>query len=143
MTMSTAAQDATATVAATSAALVDAFGRHDKAAYFAFFAPDASFIFYPTDVIVRSRQEYETLWDSWEADGFQVLSCESIDGDVHLVTADVAVFTHRVRTRVRFGGEPEMLGERESILFSRSEAGPWLAVHEHLSNDPSWNQETP
>jgi ketosteroid isomerase-like protein len=142
MTMSVEARDATATVSATAAALVDAFGRHDKSAYFAFFAPDASFIFHTTDVIVRSRREYELLCDSWEADGFHVLSCQSIDPDVHLLTGDIAVFTHRVRTEVRFGGDPELLGERESILFHRSEAGSWLAVHEHLSPDPLWNQET-
>ena len=142
MTMSVEDRDTTATVAATAAALVDAFGRHDKSAYFAFFAPDASFIFHTTDAVVRSRQEYEMLWDSWETDGFQVLSCQSIDPDVHLVTKDVAVFTHRVRTKLRFGGDPELLGERESILFCRSEAGTWLAVHEHLSPDPTWIQET-
>jgi ketosteroid isomerase-like protein len=52
------------------------------------------------------------------------------------VLGDVAVFTHRVATRVVLDGAEQDLDERETIVFSRAVdegAGRWTAVHEHLS----------
>ena len=118
-------------VLATAAALVDAFGRHDTAAYFAAFRPDATFLFHTHPEPLRSRAAYEELWASWERDGFRVLSCASAEQAVQDL-GDVAVFTHRVTTRVRLGETEESLDERETIVFARTGDG-WLAVHEHLS----------
>ncbi|MGC9665471.1 YybH family protein [Planosporangium sp. 12N6] len=116
-------------------ALVAAFGAHDVAGYFASFADDASFVFHNTDEVITSRARYEQIWRSWEADGFRVLGCRSLDQRVQVLGADTAVFTHRVRTRL--AGEPDELRERETIVFRRDASGGWLAVHEHLSPDPS------
>ncbi len=118
-----------------AAGLVDAFGRHDTAAYFAGFAPDATFSFYTHPEPLRSRAAYEELWRTWERDGFRVLSCTSSDGHVQDL-GDVAVFTHRVATRVRFGSDEESLDERETIVFARTPDAGWRAVHEHLSPVP-------
>jgi len=52
-----------------------------------------------------------------------------------MITDDVAVFTHRVQTKLV--GIDEIQRERESIIFHREANGRWLAVHEHLSIDPS------
>jgi ketosteroid isomerase-like protein len=111
--------------------LVRAFGSHDVAAYFAAFRPDATFTFYTHPEPLRSRTAYEELWRGWEADGFRVLSCVSSDRHVQDL-GDVAVFTHRVATRVVLDGAEQDLDERETIVFTR-EGGQWLAVHEHLS----------
>jgi ketosteroid isomerase-like protein len=115
-------------------ALVEAFARHDVAAYFAAFRPDATFCFHTHPEVLRSRAEYEELWRSWEADGFRVLGCTSSEQHVQPL-GDVAVFTHRVATRVRVGRPgtaEESLDERETIVFARTDKG-WRAVHEHLS----------
>jgi ketosteroid isomerase-like protein len=117
-----------------AASLVDAFGRHDVAAYFAGFRPDATFVFHTHPQPLRSRGDYERLWGSWEDDGFRVLGCESSDQHVQ-VLGEVAVLTHRVATRVRLGDEEEQLDERETIVFVREPDG-WAAVHEHLSPVP-------
>ncbi|MDX6300540.1 MAG: hypothetical protein QOF53_1754 [Nocardioidaceae bacterium] len=121
-------------VLAAAASLVDAFGRHDVEAYFAAFRADATFVFHSHPEPLGSRAEYETLWRSWEQDGFTVLSCASSEQHVQDL-GDVAVFTHRVATRVRAGGVEEQLDERETIVFVRDGNG-WLAVHEHLSPVP-------
>ena len=128
-------------VLAAAADLVAAFGRHDTAAYFAAFRPDATFVFHTHPEPLRSRAAYEELWASWEADGFAVLGCTSSEQHVQLLgdedgggDGDVAVFTHRVATRVRPAtGQPEeALDERETIVLTRGPEG-WRAVHEHLS----------
>ncbi|KQX69783.1 nuclear transport factor 2 family protein [Angustibacter sp. Root456] len=124
-------------VLATAAALVQAFGRHDTDAYFASFAPEATFLFYTHDAALRSRDAYRQLWSGWETDGFRVLSCSSSDQHVQQLTENVAVFTHRVHTRVRTGQDEESLDERETIVFRREDDGRWLAVHEHLSPTPT------
>ena len=127
--------DSTQQVLKAAAVLVAAFGKHDKASYFDAFAPDASFIFHTTDKRLASRAEYETEWAGWEADGFHVLNCRSIEPDVKMIDDDVAVFTHSVETEL--AGLDEIQHERESIVFHRQPDGSWLAVHEHLSLDPS------
>jgi uncharacterized protein (TIGR02246 family) len=115
--------------------IVDAFGSHDAARYFAAFAPDAAFVFYTEPRVFFSRDQYEAAWRAWEADGFRVLDCRSEDADVRLVTEDVAVMTHAVRTRL--AGASEELRERETIVLRREPDGRWLGVHEHLSPEPS------
>ena len=122
-----------------AAALVDAFARHDTAAYFAAFRADATFCFHTHPEPLRSRAAYEELWRSWEVDGFRVLGCTSTEQHVQLLgsgreAGDTAVFTHRVATRVRTatGAPEESLDERETIVFVRDADG-WRAVHEHLS----------
>jgi ketosteroid isomerase-like protein len=124
----------TGEVLATAASLVHAFGHHDVDTYFAAFRPDATFVFHSHPQPLRSRAAYEELWREWERDGFRVLACTSSDQQVQVVE-DVAVFTHRVATRVRFGADEESLDERETIVFVR-EGSRWLAVHEHLSPVP-------
>ncbi|GAW51182.1 MULTISPECIES: YybH family protein [unclassified Nocardioides] len=113
--------------------LVEAFGAHDTEAYFASFAPDATFVFYTHDAPLRSRAAYRELWTGGEQDGFRVLSCASSDQHVQVLTDDLAVFTHQVRTVVRTGSAEESLDERETIVFRREAGGSWVAVHEHLS----------
>ena len=128
----------TAAVAAAADALLEAFASHDRAAYFAAFAPDATFLFHTAPEVLASRAAYEREWAAWEADGFHVEACETTDRRIDLVTPDVAVLTHRVRTRL--AGVDAVQRERETIVFRRGDHGSWLAVHEHLSPDP---QETP
>ncbi len=124
--------DDAATVARTAAALVAAFGRHDTAAYFQHFAPEATFVFYTVDHVLTSRAAYQSLWSTWEQqDGFRVRSCSSSNVAV-TVLGDIAVVTHDVSTTVSGRGGTTDLSERESIVFQR-QGTRWLAVHEHLS----------
>jgi uncharacterized protein (TIGR02246 family) len=126
-----------AEVLAAAAEVVRAFGSGDVDGYFACFAKDATFVFHSTPRVLDSRAAYRDEWTSWErADGFRVLECTSSEQRVQDL-GDVAVFTHRVRTRVYAGGEEAELRERETIVFRRNGDGRWLAVHEHLSPDPS------
>jgi ketosteroid isomerase-like protein len=113
--------------------LVAAFSRHDRDAYFAAFAPTATFIFYNLDRTLKSRAAYETEWDLWEKrDGFHVVKCTSTEQHIQL-HGNVAVFTHSVETEVRIGADFATNFERETIVFEKTLAGNWLAVHEHLS----------
>jgi len=114
--------------------LVAAFSSHDRDAYFASFAPDATVLFHTSPELLGSRSSYEQEWAMWEADGFHVDGCDTTDRRIDLVAPDVAVLTHRVRTRL--AGVAEVQRERESIVFRRTPDGTWLAVHEHLSADP-------
>lgn len=117
-------------------ACVAAFGRHDRDAYFACFAPDATFVFHTTPGVLVGRAAWEAEWDRLVAeDGFRVLACASSDRRVQLV-GDAAVFSHRVHTTAAFGGETVESDERETIVFARDADGRWLAVHEHLSPTP-------
>jgi ketosteroid isomerase-like protein len=126
---------ATDEVLAAAAHLVDAFGRHDTAAYFSCFAPEATFIFYTTPARLASRADYERLWAGWEReDEFRVLSCQSSGQVVH-VLGDAAVFSHDVTTVVQTRAGEDTVRERESIVFWRHD-GSWTAVHEHLSPQP-------
>lgn len=128
-----ARSDGVAEVMAAAQSLVDAFGRHDVARYFAQFSDDATFVFHTVDRVLRSRREYEELWRGWEAEEeFHVLSCRSANGAVRLIGSDAAVFTHTVTTVVSTKGKEETVEERETIVFGRL-GGRWLAVHEHLS----------
>jgi ketosteroid isomerase-like protein len=125
-----------AEVLAAAAHLVDAFGRHDTAAYFGSFAPDATFIFYTTPAKLASRADYERLWAEWErADDFRVLSCQSAGQMVQVIGA-AAIFSHAVTTVVSTRAGEATVQERETIVFRRRAGGSWEAVHEHLSPRP-------
>jgi ketosteroid isomerase-like protein len=120
-------------VLAAAAAIVDDFGHHRTAEYFAGFAPDATFLFYTHTARLDSRADYEALWESWEAnDGFRVHGCRSRAQHVQAIGDSAAVFTHYVESDVEFGGEVSTVRERETIVFERRN-GSWLAIHEHLS----------
>ncbi len=119
-------------VRAAAAHLIERFGAFDSAAYFACFAPEATFLFHATNRLLGSRADYEQEWASWVDGGFKVLSCASHDQRIDVISADVAVFTHRVLTTVRDPGGDADLVERETIVFHRGPSG-WLGVHEHLS----------
>jgi uncharacterized protein (TIGR02246 family) len=123
-------------VLAAADALVRAFASGDGAAYFACFAPEATFLFHTTPQRLESRAAYEALWTQWVVDdGFAVISCVSADQRVQVLGRDVAVFAHDVTTVVEAGGGRDELHERESIVFARRD-GVWMAVHEHLSPTP-------
>lgn len=127
---------ADADVLAAADRLVSAFGAHDRAAYFACFAPDATFVFHTTPRVLTSRAEFEAEWDRWERDdGFRVLECASEDRRVAML-GDAAILVHRVATKARLGNEVVESDERETIVFRREPSG-WLAVHEHLSATPA------
>ena len=113
--------------------VIAAFGWHDTARYFAGFAPEATFLFHAEPQLLASRAAYEELWAAWERDGFRVLSCRSLHPRIDLVTDDVAIFTHSVRTRL--AGDDDEQRERETIVLRREADGRWLGVHEHLSLD--------
>ena len=120
-------------VLAAAAAIVDDFGHHRTAEYFAGFAADATFFFYTHTARLDSRAEYESLWAVWETnDGFRVHGCRSRDQQVQMLGESAAVFTHYVESDVEFGGEVSTIRERETIVFERRN-GSWLAIHEHLS----------
>lgn len=124
-------------ILAAADACIDAFGRHDRAAYFATFAPDATFIFHTTPGVLRSRAAWEQEWDRLVAeDGFRVLACRSCDRHVQTL-GDAAIFAHRVLTRSTSNGGEIETDERETIVFQRQLDRSWLAVHEHLSPTPT------
>lgn len=121
-----------AAVLAAADAIVDDFGHHRTAAYFAGFADDATFVFHTHGRRLESRADYEALWAQWErVDGFRVHGCRSSDRRVQ-VLGDVAIFTHAVHSTIELGGEVSQVDERETIVFQQRD-GRWLAVHEHLS----------
>lgn len=127
----------TSDVSVAATALVAAFGTHNRAEYFDAFAPSASFIFHNYEKVLESRSAYEKLWDEWVADGFKVLGCRSSNQQITMLGADVAVFTHTVRTDLADGDGSITTGERETIIFQKID-GRWLGVHEHLSIDPTF-----
>jgi len=119
-----------------AADVVAAFGAHDTASYFGGFAPEATFIFHNHDSVLSSRSDYETLWASWESEGFHVRGCQSTEQAVTMASETVAIFTHTVRTQLADGDDTVTSGERETIVFVLRD-GRWLGVHEHLSLDPT------
>ena len=122
-----------------AAEIVAAFGSHDPERYFSYFSLEATFIFYSSDRRLNSRKEYEQEWAIWEQDGFQVLCASSSDPLIQFSRKNnVAIFTHTVRTKLNSGTEIITTGERETIVFELQE-GRWLAIHEHLSGDPTFS----
>jgi len=119
-------------VLAAAAAIVDAFGAHDRDRYFSLFDPTATFIFHTTPFRLEDRAAYEREWDSWVRDmGFHVQSCSSDNQRVQLF-GDLAVFTHDVTTMLSTNDGSDTTHERETIVFEYRN-GTWIAVHEHLS----------
>lgn len=116
-------------------AIVAAFARTDAKAYFAAFAPDATFIFHPENSRLDSRAEYEETWDSWIAEGWSVAGCVSSARLVQTFPGG-AVFSHTVDTTVRTREGTDSYRERESIIFRHLGDGRLLAIHEHLSTVP-------
>lgn len=131
-----AAADSSREVLAAAEAIVAAFGRDDPKSYFALFDPAATFIFHTTPGRLESRAAYAAEWAKWaREDGFHVRACSSADQRVQLF-GDLAVFTHSVRTELSTKQGDSSVRERETIVFERRD-GKWIAVHEHLSPDPS------
>ncbi|MGO2035253.1 MAG: YybH family protein [Brevibacterium sp.] len=122
-------------------AIVAAFSSTDTEAYFAAFAPDASFVFHPERRRFDSRAEYEDTWKSWLAEGWSVSDCASSDRLVQTFPGG-AVFSHTVDTTVNTGDGRESYRERESIVFRRLGDGGLVAIHEHLSTVPEVAQAT-
>lgn len=122
-------------VLAAATELVSAFSRTDTEAYFAAFAPEASFVFHTEGRRLETRAEYEALWKSWLAGDWSVSSCESTEARIQ-VFGTGAVFSHLVRTTTSTGGIEAVTNERETIVFARID-GRILAVHEHLSSSPA------
>lgn len=119
-------------------ALVAAFFRHDRDAYFAAFTPDASFIFHNLPERVDGRDAYLAHWRQWEdAHGLRIEGGDSAEPAV-VVHGAMAVFTHRMSTRLTFDGHAETRRERETLVFRKdAKSGRWLALHCHLSLDPA------
>ena len=117
--------------------LVAAFAANDTDAYFAAFSEDASFIFHTCEQVLENRAAYRALWDSWQAEGFRVLECQSLNAQAQLINENAAIFYHEVRTRVLAGGQNISSIERETIIFRREDDGRWLACHEHLAAAPT------
>lgn len=123
--------DQTLQVSQAAAELVAAFASNDTQRYFACFSEDAIFVFHTLPQPLFSRQQYQTLWQQWQADGFKVLDCQSSNASITL-QGELAIFIHDVDTRISLNGEEQQLAERETILFRRHDYR-WLACHEHLS----------
>ncbi len=111
--------------------IIDDFAHHRRDAYFAGFAPDATFLFHNVDHRLESRGAYEELWADWENEGFQVLSCSSTNRRIQLF-GSIAVFSHDVETKAKLAGVAETSRERETIVLGFTD-GVWLGIHEHLS----------
>lgn len=113
--------------------LISAFGEGRVEDYFAYFHPQASFVFYTVEHRLESTAQWRELWDTLvREEGFEVLECRSRERRVQEL-GDTAIFTHDVRTRIGTHSGEETLHERETIVFARQVDGSWLAVHEHLS----------
>ena len=112
-----------------------AFAPTDTHAYFACFAPDATFAFHTEPALLPDRAAYERTWAGWLAEGWRVVSCTSTDRRVQLL-GDVAVLTHAVETTTSSPGGSTTTRERESIVFAL-DGDSVVAVHEHLSPVPA------
>jgi uncharacterized protein (TIGR02246 family) len=116
-------------------ALVAAFAATDTDAYFAAFAPDATFVFHPEAARLEDRAEYERLWAGWLAEGWRVESCTSTERRIQIL-GDTAVFSHHVHTVTSANGATGETHERETVVFASTPSGSIIAVHEHLSAAP-------
>ena len=114
-------------------ALVNHFGSGSVTQYFSCFSADADFILYTHPQRLRSRAEYEELWQSWEQEfGFKVNSCKSTNQSIRIIEDKLAIFTHDVTTSITNNAGSEILNERETIVFMH-DGNSWIAIHEHLS----------
>ncbi len=127
-------------VLAAAIKIVNAFAQTKTEEYFSLFAPEASFIFHPEATRLNDRAIYETLWNSWLEEGWQVTGCQSSDQLVQVFPGG-AVFSHTVATSIKTGKQPETTTtdsyvERETIIFRQESDGSLIAIHEHLSTVP-------
>ena len=118
--------------------VVGAFPRHDRDAYSAALAPDASFIFHNLPERLDSRDAYLARWrrQGEEAHGLHIEGGDSSEPAV-VTHGSMAVFSHRMTTRLQFDGHSETRRERETLAFGKNKSGRWLALHRHLSLDPT------
>ena len=113
--------------------LIVSFSKHDKEAYFSYFADDATFLFHNQETLLHSKAEYKSEWTKWEdEDEFRVLECASSHKNLQLL-GNTAIFTHWVTTKIGTVAGNETSHERETIVMKLNDSGQWLAVHEHLS----------
>ncbi len=117
-----------------AAEIVDAYAATETDAYFACFAPDATFCFHTEPARLNDRAAYERLWRDWVSHGWRVRSCASSAPLVQTFPGG-AVFTHDVATTVDTPDRQGSYRERETIVF-RAEADRLIAIHEHLSPVP-------
>lgn len=120
-----------------AADIVAAFGSHNNDQYFSAFDPQATFIFHNTNTVLKNRFEYEKLWKVWESEGFHIISCESTQPLIQIISSEVAIFTHHVATQSTFGFGSTVTQERETIIF-RLVNQKLLGIHEHLSLNPNF-----
>jgi hypothetical protein len=105
-------------------------GRIDQ--YFKSFSSQADFIFYTHPQRLTSLSAYQELWKQWEQEfNFEVHSCSSNNQSIRVIN-NIAIFTHDVTTSISNNDGPQVLHERETIIFS-NEGNRWIAIHEHLS----------
>ena len=71
-----------------------------------------------------------------EAHGLHIEGGDSSEPAV-VTHGSMAVFSHRRTTRLQFDGHSETRRERETLAFGKDKSGRWLALHRHLSLDPS------
>ena len=103
-------------VLAAAAAIVDDFGHHRTAEYFAGFAPDATFLFYTHTARLDSRADYEALWASWETnDGFRVHGCRSSAQHVQVIGDSEAGWSWRVAGKLRRLAKDDGTGGLERV----------------------------
>ncbi|RAM38111.1 YybH family protein [Arthrobacter globiformis] len=124
-----------AEVEAAAQRLMTAFAATDTDDYFDCFAPDATFVFHSESDRLGSRGEYRALWQGWLEDGWRVAECASSNAHIR-IAGPCAVFSHDVKTVIDVAGTKGTLHERETIIFTRTEPGNLLAIHEHLSPAP-------
>jgi ketosteroid isomerase-like protein len=117
-----------------AAAIVDAYAATETEAYFACFAPEATFCFHTEPARLNDRAAYERLWHDWTSHGWRVRSCVSSAQLVQTFPGG-AVFTHDVATTVETPDGQDSYRERETIVF-RADAEQLIAIHEHLSPVP-------
>lgn len=130
----------TAEVEAAATRLMTAFAATNTDDYFDCFAPDATFVFHSEPDRLTSRGEYRALWQGWLEDGWRVAGCASSKAHIQ-IAGPTAVFSHDVKTVIDVAGTKETLHERETIIFTKTESGSVLAVHEHLSPAPASPKE--
>ena len=125
----------TAEVESAAQRLMTAFAATDTDRYFDCFAPDASFVFHSEPGRLSSREEYRALGQNWLSDGWRVAECASSNAYIQNA-GTCAVFSHDVETVIDVAGTKETLHDGETIIFTRTESGNVLAIHEHLSPAP-------
>jgi ketosteroid isomerase-like protein len=102
---------------------------------FASFAEDATII--DGGRWFGSLAEYRAAWDAWVAEHGPLVP-ESVETRILdlSVLRDTAVLIHAIESRGQSGSDAEMEREIETMVFRREPDGPWLVIHQHLSQQP-------